>query len=321
MRRNYADMPFPGKMDDVQKQVVLARVSSALAEADPPYQMVTEGDTLDERSQQMRGNHGLDFPSLRDGTALFVKSSDMHVAVNFEDTVTLERVFKRDDPDAALDIVQSEANKIFRSHTPAHHESIGFLTASPHLAGSGIQISTIVHLPVLTELRQIPAVKSDVEQHSACSFAALVTAGEKNLAALYEISNAGKGAASAKQSLLAVQMAVDKVVKREKALAEKVLTVPHSALVDQAFRAYGIMRYARRINITEFLALWSRLRMGAENGILDVDLSIIDDLYRELSYVHRPQDHEEAKSLKEINFRRAETIRKRLMEDNNATIR
>lgn len=111
------------------------------------------------------------------------------------------------------------------------------------------------------------------------------------------------------------------VVKRERALAEKVFAVPHSALVDQAYRAYGIMRYARRMNINEFLTHWSRLRMGSENGILDVKLSLIDGLFKEVAYVPNPQDPKEAKSLKETNFWRAEIIRRRLMEDNYATLR
>ncbi len=75
------------------------------------------------------------------------------------------------------------------------------------------------------------------------------------------------------------------------------------------------------MNINEFLTHWSRLRMGSENGILDVKLPLIDGLFKEVAYVPKPQDPKEAKSLKETNFWRAEIIRKRLMEDNYATLR
>ncbi|HSK67950.1 MAG TPA: hypothetical protein VLA21_01680, partial [Candidatus Limnocylindria bacterium] len=51
-----------------------------------------------------------------------------------------------------------------------------------------------------------------------------------------------------------------------------------SAALDQAWRSYGIIKYARKLIPNDFLTHWSSVRLGSANGILPLTLEQADSL-------------------------------------------
>ena len=48
---------------------------------------------------------------------------------------------------------------------------------------------------------------------------------------------------------------------------------------DRIFRAYGILQKARLISSQEFSKLLSDIRLGAEGGLLNLDVNTLDELF------------------------------------------
>lgn len=304
LRRNFADMPFPGKMSMPQKEISLARVTQAIEEND--------------RLPELDGAFSFKVPAMfhvfqeKPGVGTLIhlngKPGNISILVNGQDGVMLSITSSGEIDTETVELLYQAENRIFSENPAAWDEQIEYLTARPLFAGTGIQIHYILHLPIMTTLKQISHAATDIEQNKACSLVPLNQADEKNPSCLYVVSNKRTNY-SIDDIQKRVREAAEMLSAKEKLLGEKMFSNSESILIDQAFRAYGILKYARRINEREFLTLWSHLRMGAENRVLDVPLTLIDRLLLDAL-----PDESESGKRNISNYLRAERIRRRMEE-------
>ena len=105
-------------------------------------------------------------------------------------------------------------------------------------------------------------------------------------------------------------MTGEKLTAKEDNLRRKVLNnTSRSTYVDQVFRAYGILRYARRLTEAEFMAYWSKLRLGAMAGLLPADKAAIDSLLAQTSKNQLMQQIDSSMDEHTIHFIRADVVR------------
>ncbi|MDO5021909.1 MAG: hypothetical protein Q4E07_01050 [Eubacteriales bacterium] len=304
LSRNFADLPFPNKMSLEQRETNLARVSQALYSGREIFRKITkdDGECLNDFGLD---NSLLDKALENSEVVVFENSDcDTYVVAGDLDGVKIVRYFD-DFNDEVIQELYGISKFIFKDFPAAFDEEFGFLTAKPLKSGSGVEVSTLVHLPVSYSLRQIPSTVKTLKEEHSCDMSPLED--NKNESCLYILSCSSDKADGIPQNL---KDAITVVTNQEKMLAKRVLNNPRSSLYDQAFRAYGILKYARRITKAEFLSLWSQLRMGAENEILPIDVKTVDTLIE-------PYNKEYTKfpvNAGNINFLRADEIRRRLEE-------
>jgi protein arginine kinase len=302
--RNFADLPFPNKMNDEQRDTNLARVSRVLYGGREIFRQITKEEN------ECLNDLGLDSSmldsALENGDAVIFENStcDTYVVAGDLDGIKIIRYFD-DVQDEPLKELYNISDLLFKDFPAAYDKDFGFLTAKPMQAGSGAEISVLVHLPVSNSLRQIPATIKRVQEEHKCDLLPLEN--DKNDSCLYVLSCKAEQDKKMPDNLKEALMVV---ADQEKMLAKKVLSNPRSSLYDQAYRAYGILKYARRITGAEFLYLWSLLRMGAENEILPIDIETVDALLS----LNNKEYNQFPVNAGDINFLRADEIRRRLEE-------
>ncbi len=182
----------------------------------------------------------------------------------------------------------------------------GYLSYRPLLAGSGYYLNVLLHLPLLHYLKQIRPLSQTLKD-MGLMLKPIGKLDTRNPARLFVLSNLSSLDKTDEETNALVQKGIELLVSKEKALQERALNSSgHSTVLDQVWRSYGILRYARRLNISDFLTHWSGLRLGASSGILPLDVKTVDSL---LVYGNDQVFQEEGALLTTFVFRRADAVR------------
>lgn len=199
--------------------------------------------------------------------------------INLDEHLVLKYRSEAGDLQEMIDKVRGLEDSVSDPDFPfAKDRQYGYLSYRPLMAGSGLYLNLLLHLPLLHYLKQIEPLGRELRERGLL----LRPAGgsdSKNLARLFLFSNLSSLNLTDQQILEAVQEGVRLLTEKEGALREKALNGSgHSMLLDQVWRSYGILRYARRLSANDFLSHWSGLRLGAFSGFLPMSVKAADSL-------------------------------------------
>lgn len=302
IRRNRRETLFPGRMTKEDKAGHQKWAGDALEPMG--FRRLTQEETAAWRS-----THPFAVRLSQGGSAVWTEETGLAVIVDGEDGVIF---YFASENGPARDAYQKAEDALFAAEGPAWEENIGYLTARPRLAGLAVQRAVVVHLPVLRTLRQMRVLEEEIDRQGC----ALLPAEEEetNVTALYALVNQRSAAQSEQEMADSVMQAALKAAEKERLLAARMMASPTARLSDEAVRAYGTLRYARRLPAREWRALWSQLRMGAEQGILPIGTDKLDAL---LMPALCPENGDETKDKQVL---RANMVRSFLREEHNAAI-
>lgn len=150
----------------------------------------------------------------------------------------------------------------------AFDEKYGYLTGCLSNTGSGMRISCMLHLPMLTRNNYM---KSVMEFCSRLGLTVRGFYGEGSTAdgEIYQISNQITLGISDEETISKLTDAVNAIAEKEKTLREA-LKKGGVSVKDKLWRSYGILTNARTVGTSEFLTLWSDCMLGKNCGIIDV---------------------------------------------------
>ena len=309
LRRNYQDLRFCPQDDAQDLQLSLSRSFDSLQSALP------DGRVHDARNLKERGLPYLqslllppNFRSLK--WAGLVVEDKLSASLNMDEHLVFRATGQPGQEQNLISAVrQMERQTASDQHPYAQDRQFGFLSFRPMLAGSGLHLGLVLHLPLLFFLKQIrPQTQQLAEQ--GCLLSPLSLSEARNPAKLYLLSNAGSRGLADSQVLETVLGCAQSLVHKEGLLRQKAMKANgHSSLADQVWRSYGLLRYARRLSETDFLSHWSNLRLGAASGILPLSLQAADQLLtlaNEYPFLDAVQDH------KTVMFQRADQVRQAL---------
>jgi protein arginine kinase len=138
-------------------------------------------------------------------------------------------------------------------------------------------VSFLLHLPALILTKTIDQVLQGAGQMGMCTRGFFGEHSEV-LGAYFQMSNQATLGQTEERFLAATEDAVRKIVELERRARERVLAEARAEVEDKVFRSYGILRYARTLEVDEFLTLSSALRLGIECSLF-TQLTI-DELHR-----------------------------------------
>ena len=149
----------------------------------------------------------------------------------------------------------------------AFDDKYGYLTCCPSNTGTGMRISCMLHLPLLTRNDYIRSV---IEYCSRAGLTVRGFFGEGSNAdgEIYQISNQITLGISEEETLKRLEEAINIIVKKEMQLREQISTSGEK-ITDKLWRSYGILSNARCIDSKEFLSLWSDCMLAKECGIIE----------------------------------------------------
>lgn len=277
LARNLADSPFPNRMNRDIRKAVSKKIYATIKSSDlaNEFDMINLADVSKAKAysyaeKQLISN---DFAKQQDQAA-FLLSKDESVSIMLceEDHIKINSFAAGQN----LDEAYKRANKlddifIYGLHL-AYTDELGFLTASPINLGTGLKASFVLHLPALSQKNALYKLSSMVGK-LGLSLRELYANGSGDI---YILSNQVSLGISEKSAIDNVNAICDQIVKQERAAREELKE--NIDFEDKIYRTMGILKSARRLELTEFLNNLSLARLGISLGYFDIDYKTIGDM-------------------------------------------
>ncbi|MBE6071685.1 MAG: protein arginine kinase [Clostridium butyricum] len=194
----------------------------------------------------------------------------------------------------------------------AFNENLGYLMASPKNIGTGLRASVNIHLPALTMNNEISRISKMLDKLGV-NIQSLYSCDSDQYGNIYEISNKQSLGIKEQEIIGNLKGIVLNVVSEEKKAREILLSKDRYKLEDKIYRSYAILQSAVLLEEREAIELLSNIRLGVEINLLDIEKNRINQLLIMIknssieSYIGRALD------AKEINYERANIVKRILM--------
>lgn len=311
--RNIADYPFPCRLETSGREKICNTVRDALSDVSGLKLTYIPMDTLTQKQAVSLAEKHLispEFAAPQKGRALLL-SEDESVSIMLceEDHIRIQVIKGGLDLDGAFETANKIDDLLDSKLHFAFDDRIGYLTQCPTNIGTGMRASVMMHLPALSKCNQMSRLATTV---SKLGLTIRGTFGEGTSAKgdIYQLSN--------QVSLgISEQSALDNL----KSIAMQIATQEHSVgeeytknvnILDRINRAYGILSTARLLSTDEMLDLFSWVRLGSAYGVIDADISALNELTETMQAATLVCANGENLSDDERDEIRARTVREKL---------
>jgi protein arginine kinase len=214
---------------------------------------------LDNKDRQFLVEERLASPALAasEGERGIFLDQDLRlgIMVNEEDHVTLQGLDSGLRPQKLWAMLDAIDDDLGTRLDFAFDNRRGFLTCMPAIAGTGLGVSFLLHLPGLVLTRSVDGVLAGDRAEEA-----------GNLFAVSETAAMGAGEGEFLENAYG---AVQRLVGHERAARQKLLSDARQELTDKISSAWSLMCNAAVLDVTDFLNQASLVRLGIECNLFD----------------------------------------------------
>ncbi|NMA37609.1 MAG: protein arginine kinase [Papillibacter sp.] len=283
LARNLSEYPFPARLTASAAQEILDKVSGFLTEGErgSEFELIDLSKTDGLHIGSLMERHLISRELASKGGSRGVvlsKDESISIMINEEDHLRLQVLGSG----LCLNQCRATADKLDdlleANFSYAWDDNLGYLTHCPTNLGTGLRASVMLHLPAHTETGEIKLL---ITMLGKLGFAVRGLYGEGTAAAgaMYQISNQLTLGPNEQETIERLEQVVKSTIERERALRAKMVEENPTYLSDKIWRAYGILKYARRLSASEAMELLSVLREGVSIGeIQDVEISLLNRL-------------------------------------------
>ena len=248
-------------------------------------------------------------------TAIIINDEEnICIMVNEEDHIKLQVFTSGLDIDNLLNLAIEIDEKIESLVQYSYHEKYGFLTACPTNVGTGLKISTLVHIPALQMTGNLNKMLNIIN-NLGMNVRGIYGEGSKAEGDVYQVSNNQTLGITEKEIAKNLNLIAQKIIDQER-LARKYLSKNSLKLEDDVYRSYGILVNARRLSEEEAIDLLSKVKLGTDLGIIK---ELNDKKIRELMLFTKPANMQKRLSAKlsviDQEASRCEVIKQIVKED------
>ena len=279
LARNLKQFPFPASLSMQDKLKVNSVIKKATDELNDYSFNYYEMKTLSQAEVVSLAERHLvspEFASSRDGRALLLTEDEaVSVMLNEEDHIRLQVMYAGFSLDEAYRTADKIDNQLSCKLQFAFDERLGYLTQDPTALGTGMKASVVLHLPALVSSSQITKLITTVSK-LGLSLRGSYGEGAAAKGDLFRLSNTITLGISEKAAIENLKSIALQIAAQERVAREEIFKAPVTE--DRIFRAYGVLKYARMIDTSEFMELISLVRLGAVKGIINMDCAQIEAL-------------------------------------------
>ena len=234
------------------------------------------------------------------------------IMVNEEDHLRLQVIRSGLQLDEAYEEVDRMDSSLEGTLNFAFHPKFGYLTACPTNAGTGLRISVMLHLPGVTLDKQMDKVLQSL-QSVRVAVRGFYGEGTQPLGDFYQVSNQVTLGKSERDLVGDMKHVIPEVLKYERLWRHKLLEGDPKRLEDKVWRAYGVLKNARRMTSEEAVDLLSAVRLGVTLNILTgIPAKTVNELCLFTQPGHLQKAERRILDADERDVVRAEYIRRRL---------
>ena len=163
----------------------------------------------------------------------------------------------------------------------AYDEELGYLTHCPTNLGTGMRASVMMFLPALTMAGRISSLSNQLSK-IGLTMRGLYGEGTASQGNLYQISNQITLGITEEDSIKKLEDVIKQITESELELRKQITEDKNPQLIDRICRAEGTLKHAFMLSSSEFISLFSDVRLGVSLGIIkDIDLNTLGELFIE----------------------------------------
>ncbi len=272
--RNIAGYPFSEKMEPDQKKNLREEVENAVcaeeAGTGSQFHLIELSDEKDDCCNALIGTQTVPplMFSRTAGAALLVTDDEsVSILINGQEHLCIQVSIAGNRIQEALAKANRIDDLLNRHLTYAYSSRYGYLTASPLYTGTGMSASYLIHLHYLERAQLIAKYQKEYSQFGF------------TLHGCFRGKNAAPGRVYRLKNCRTLGLSENEVISSLKQLASQLEAQEEKSFrlggdeekeyeIDQIYRAYGVLRYARDLDYEETLVYLSYLRAGQLHGIL-----------------------------------------------------
>ena len=318
LARNYEDLPFDTARKPEEAATCIARTANALALSgmDEGFQLIRLNALTETQRKALAESRLISKDLLKEPetAAVLLRQEDaLSIMINEEDHLRIQAVRPGLDLLSATSACFRVDDALSRQVAFAFDKQLGYLTACPTNTGTGMRASLLLHLPMLTLLKQMGSVGQIVAK-VGLTIRGVYGEGAEALGNLYQVSNQVTLGRTEQELISAVTAVGHQLTDMENVLREKTLATSRVTLEDTVFRAWGLMKYARVMPLNEFFKHWSGVRLGADLGLLPVKVATLDAMLEQAQDANLQSLAESPLTGLQLDAKRAECIRAMLTD-------
>ncbi len=272
LARNIKGYPFGKKLTFEQRAVLLKEVRQTFEKygTDRYNYIDMTGKSLIEKNilveEHIISTEFASVPSSENSMLVYDENSSISVMIGEEDHIRIQAIRPGFSVKEAFQAADSVDNTLSSGLEFSFDDKLGFLTCCPSNTGTGMRISCMLHLPMLSRNDYI---KSVIEYCSRFGLTVRGFFGEGSRAEgeIYQISNQITLGISEDETIKRIEEVINVIVNKERSLRNQLKESPEK-IHDKLWRSYGILSKVRCIDSKEFLSLLSDCMLGRECGIL-----------------------------------------------------
>ncbi len=279
LARNIAGVPFPVRLNTLQKQKINLSIVNALSSSPFGFRAVDMSSIYPYEAVSLAERH-LISPGFASNTAgkVLVLSEDERISIMLgdRDHIRIQGFADGASPMEAYRIA-AETDEIIASQLKyAFDEKLGFLNQNPKDLGTGMVPSVMMHLPALSrtgEMAKFSLTAGKLGFRIRGSYGD----GASSKGDIFRISNyitMGLTEETAIENLKSLSL---QLATKERAAAEEF--VKDITVKDRINRSAGLLKNAVLLSCDEMMELLSWVRLGSLYGVLDCDPDLISRLF------------------------------------------
>ncbi len=317
--RNLREYAFPWKLDTFKSAELVGKLLynlSDISDATGEHMEIYSLDQIEETKRMAmreRRIFNMNIASKKDSCAAIVSDDeDVSLILNGEDHIRMQLL----NAGMCLDELWPRANKlddyISAKFDYAYSGKYGYMTTFPTNVGTGMRANAVVHLPMLSKQSNFSQLIEGMNRLGV-NIRGVYGKNDDNFGDLYDISNTKTLGLSEQDIIASVKRVAGQLNAKEIQVRDASLKSSRNIRLDEAYKSYGVLRYARKLSVREAMIYLSHLRAAISDELIHTQepcsiykLMLCIQPFNLTSNADRPLTDEE------LDMVRAEYIRREL---------
>ena len=272
--RNWESHLFPSRMEPEERKETLELLREGLKEGlgeerEPwGYRDFSQMNELERQALKERRILNTSAVSERGPAGLFLSGDESRSMILCgDDHIRLQLLgagLKLDELWRRADSLDDGINEKFPY---AFDEKYGYLTSYPTNTGTGLRACAILHLPTLSMGKKFSNMLAELSRFGV-TIRGVYGEGSENYGALYEVANQKTLGQSEKEIVELVTKIARQLDTQERKVRRMALENHRLEREDEAYKSYGILKYARRLTKKDAMIFLSQLMAGMADRLI-----------------------------------------------------
>lgn len=318
INRNLEKFKFPLKLAaDKRKQILSLLSKDLLSVSSLEGASLLKAEEMPPLEKEFLAEHFLSnqsFNQAHTGEGFILdKSGEFLAALNLADHLTLQWIDCKEELEATWDRLVKIEMEIGKNLSYAFSSRFGFLTSDPMQCGTGLLVTTFLHLPALIYTHQLEEI---IKKYNDESVGIKGLQGDPNdiIGDIVAFHNNYTLGVTEENIITSLRTFTTKLLVEEKSARSRLQNDQHAdEIKDKVSRAYAILLHSYQIEAVEALNAISLLKLGLDLGwVVNTDHKVLNELLFNSRRAHLLCHCGEKLSQEAIPHKRAEFIHQAL---------